>query len=72
LIGYGEDVRGLYSTPNIVKLIKSRRMRWAGHVARVGERVLLRNLKESNSFEVLGVDRRMLLKRNLMKQDGTE
>ena len=27
----------LYSSPNIVRVIKSRRMRWAGHVARVGE-----------------------------------
>jgi len=27
----------LYSTPNIVHLIKSRRMRWAGHVVRIGE-----------------------------------
>jgi hypothetical protein len=28
----------LYSSPNIVRMIKSRRMRWAGHVAGVGER----------------------------------
>ena len=28
----------MYSSPNIVRVIKSRRMRWAGHVARVGER----------------------------------
>jgi hypothetical protein len=27
----------LYSTPNIVRVIKSRRMRWVGHVARMGE-----------------------------------
>jgi hypothetical protein len=27
----------LYSLPNIVRLVKSRRMRWAGHVARMGE-----------------------------------
>jgi hypothetical protein len=27
----------LYSSPNIIRQIKSRRMRWAGHVARVGE-----------------------------------
>jgi len=27
----------LYSSPNIVRVIKSRRMRWAGHVARIGE-----------------------------------
>ena len=28
---------GVYSLPNIVRVVKSRRMRWAGHVARVGE-----------------------------------
>jgi hypothetical protein len=28
----------LYSTPNIIKMMKSRRMRWAGHVARMGEK----------------------------------
>jgi len=28
----------LYSSPNIVRVIKSRRMRWAGHVVRMGER----------------------------------
>jgi hypothetical protein len=27
----------MYFSPNIVRVIKSRRMRWAGHVARVGE-----------------------------------
>jgi len=29
--------RDLYSLPNIVQVVKSRRMRWAGHVARMGE-----------------------------------
>ena len=32
-----EEVNDLYSSPNFVRVIKSRRMRWAGHVARVGE-----------------------------------
>jgi hypothetical protein len=31
------ELHSLYSSPNIVKVIKSRRMRWAGHVARMGE-----------------------------------
>jgi hypothetical protein len=30
-------VHDLYSSPNIVRMIKSRRMRWAGHVVRLGE-----------------------------------
>jgi hypothetical protein len=33
-----EELRDLYSSPNIVRVIRSRRMRWAGHVARMGER----------------------------------
>ena len=32
-----DELNDLYSTPNIVRVIKSRRMRWAGHVARMGE-----------------------------------
>jgi len=33
-----EDLNHLYSSPNIVLVIKSRTMRWAGHVARMGEK----------------------------------
>ena len=33
-----EELNDLYCSPNIVRVIKSRRMRWAGHVARMGER----------------------------------
>jgi hypothetical protein len=32
-----EELNGLYSLPNIVRVVKSRRMRWVGHVARMGE-----------------------------------
>jgi len=32
------DFNDLYSSPSIVRVIKSRRMRWAGHVARMGGR----------------------------------
>jgi len=31
------ELNDLYSSPNIVRVIKSRRMRWVGHVARMGE-----------------------------------
>jgi hypothetical protein len=34
---HNEELNGLYSSPNIVRVIKSRRMRWAGHVACMGE-----------------------------------
>jgi hypothetical protein len=35
---YNEELSDLYSSPSIIKIIKSRRMRWAGHVARMGEK----------------------------------
>jgi len=34
---YSEELRDLYSLPNIVRVVKSRRMRCAGHVGRMGE-----------------------------------
>ena len=34
---HNEDLNDLYSSRNIVRVIKSRRMRWAGHVARMGK-----------------------------------
>jgi hypothetical protein len=47
---HNDELHSLYSSPNIVRVIKSRRMRWAGHVARMGEgrgvyRVLVGRLK---------------------------
>jgi hypothetical protein len=35
---HNDELHSLYSSPNIVRVIKSRRMRWAGRVARMGER----------------------------------
>jgi hypothetical protein len=34
---HNDKLHSLYSSPNIVRVIKSRRMGWAGHVARMGE-----------------------------------
>jgi hypothetical protein len=34
---HNDELHSLYSSPNIVRVIKSRRMRWAGHVARMKE-----------------------------------
>ena len=50
-----------YSTPNIVRVIKSRRMRWAGHVARMGEKrgyigSWWGNRREGDHWGDLGVD----------------
>jgi hypothetical protein len=35
---HNEELRDLYSSPSIIRIIKSRRIRWAGHVARMGEK----------------------------------
>jgi hypothetical protein len=35
---HNEDLHNLYSSPSILRIIKSRRMRWARHVARMGEK----------------------------------
>ena len=50
-----EELNDLYSSPNIVRVIKSRRMRWAGHVARMGEsrcvyRILVRKPEGKSSL----------------------
>jgi hypothetical protein len=36
--GWNEVLHNLYSSPSIIRMIKSRRLRWAGHVARMGTR----------------------------------
>jgi hypothetical protein len=35
---HNEELHDLYSSPNIMRVIKSRRMRWAGHVVQMGSR----------------------------------
>jgi hypothetical protein len=35
---HNEEILDLYSSPSIIKIIKARRIRWAGHVARMGEK----------------------------------
>jgi hypothetical protein len=42
---HNEELNDLYSLPNIVRVVKSRQMRWAGHVARMeDDRVVHRDL----------------------------
>jgi hypothetical protein len=48
---HNEELYNLYSSPSIIKVMKSRRMRWAGHVERLGEnrnayRILVGKLQE--------------------------
>jgi hypothetical protein len=35
---HNEELHHLYSSPSIIRIMKARRMRWAGHVARMGEK----------------------------------
>jgi len=56
-----KELNDLYSSPNIVRVIKSRRKRWAGHVARMGQerrvyRVLVGKPEGKNHWGDLGVD----------------
>jgi hypothetical protein len=37
---HNEELHNLYSSPSIIRIMKSRRMRWVGHVARMGEKVV--------------------------------
>ena len=61
---HNEELSDLYSSPNIVRVMKSRRMRWAGHVARMCEEVRRGvcvgswwgNRREGDHWGDLGVD----------------
>jgi hypothetical protein len=41
---HNEELHNLYSSPNIIRIIKSRSIRWAGHVARMGEKRIVYRL----------------------------
>jgi hypothetical protein len=63
---HNKELHDLYSSPNIVRVIKSRRMRWAGHVARVGKRELCigfrwGKLRERDHWGNPDVDGRIIL-----------
>jgi hypothetical protein len=58
---YNEELRDLYFSPSIIRMIKSRKMRWAGHVTRKGEkrtayRLLVRKQGERDHWEDQDVD----------------
>ena len=63
---HNEELNDLCPSPIIVRVIKSRRMRWAGHVARMGERrgvyrVLVGKPGERDHLEDPGLDGRIIL-----------
>jgi hypothetical protein len=64
---HNDELHSLYSSPNIVRVIKSRRMRWAGHVALMGRGevftgFLLGGPKVRDQWEDLGVGGRITLR----------
>jgi hypothetical protein len=63
---HNEELHDLYSSSNIVRVIKSRRMRWAWHVARRGRRgacvgLWWGTLRERDHWGDPGVDRKIIL-----------
>ena len=67
---HNEELRDLYTLPNIVQVVKSRRMRWAGHVARIGDRggafrVLVGGLEEKRTLGRPRLDGRIILRMDL-------
>jgi len=65
---HNEELNDMYSSPNMVRVIKSRRMRWAGHVERMGEERRCmeswwENQRERDHWGDLGLDERIILER---------
>ena len=63
---HNEELNSLYRSPNIVRAIKSRRLRWAGHVARMEEgrsafKILTGKSIGKRTIGGLGVDGRAIL-----------
>jgi hypothetical protein len=61
----------LFSLSDIIRVMKSRRMRWVGHVARMGVMIngYIYLARKLDRLEYLGVDGRILLKLSLKKYD---
>jgi hypothetical protein len=64
---HNEELHDLYCSPNMVRVIKSRIMRWAGHVDRMGQgrgvyRDLWGNVKERDHWGDPGIDGRIILR----------
>jgi hypothetical protein len=61
---HNEELNDLYRSPSIVRVKKSRRMRWTGHVARMGVYTGFSwgNLREINHLGDLGIDGRTILR----------
>ena len=70
---HNEELSDLYSLPNIVRVVKPRRMRWAEHVARMGERCTgfwWGNLWERDNWGSSDADGRIILRWIFRKWEG--
>ena len=67
---HNEELSEIYFLPNIVRVVKSRRMRWAGHVARIVEGRGIGNLRERDQWGNPDVDRRIILRWIFRKWEG--
>jgi hypothetical protein len=71
---HNEELNDLYSSPIIIRVFKSRRMRWAGHVARMGRREVHTRfwwgyLRERDNLEDPGIDGSIILRCIFRKWD---
>jgi hypothetical protein len=71
---HNEEFHTLYFSPNIVTVINSRRMRWEGHVAQMGEvrnlYLFFENPNGKDNLEDLGVNERKILEWTFEQQGG--
>jgi hypothetical protein len=72
---HNEELSDLYSLPNIVRVVKSRRMRWAWHLARMGSGELCSgfwwgNLRERDHWGDPDIDGRIVLRWIFRKWEG--
>jgi hypothetical protein len=63
---HNDELNGLFSLPNTLRVIKSRRLKWEGHVACIAEgrsvyRVLVGSLRERDRWRDRGVDGKIML-----------
>jgi hypothetical protein len=72
---HNEELNDLYYLPNIVRVVKWKRMSWAGHVARLGRRKLCtgcwwENLRKRDHWKNPHVDGMIILRRIFRKLEG--